>query len=161
MKRTATAVVLAAMVTLAATGCSGEGPGESGPLTKEQVREELTAARTEAGAPPDDPSWEALAKAAPADTWAKCLVMYKGRGTRLAPVDSRRYETVLSGLRERGWRQSGRTETGDVVHTFTKDGWSLVAEFRGIPATGQISLMATEDACVARSGPSSGPDPDG
>ncbi|MER7520771.1 hypothetical protein [Streptomyces sp. NPDC126499] len=136
-------------------------PVDAGPFSRERVRGELAAAMADAGAPSTDPSWETLVKRLPADSWARCLVVHKAHGTRTAPLGLRRYEAVLGELGERGWRERPglRKETkgeggaaGEVQRVFTQRGWSLVAEFRGLPATGQIGLQASEDACVARAG---------
>ncbi|MFF5972328.1 hypothetical protein ACFY7C_12500 [Streptomyces sp. NPDC012769] len=173
--RGAVTAVLAAVtaVVLTAGGCgatgtgTGSGPGipddpGTGPFTKVRVRADLDASAVDAGAPPNDPRWVAMEKSAEAaGSPAACAVQYRSFGTPGERLDVRRYEAVLGELGERGWRRSGERQqrtapdgtVGEASQTFTKRGWSLVAQYWGVPETGHIGLVATEDACVRRSGP--------
>ncbi|MGW4163630.1 hypothetical protein [Streptomyces sp. NPDC004788] len=160
------AAVAVAAVLLGAAGCGKSDVGkpggaaaassDSGPFTKERVRAELDDSAEGAGAPPMDPDWAAMEKQSRAGSLAACGVSYRGYGTESERVDSGRYDKVVDELRERGWQQTGERKerktadgaVGQVQQLFKKRGWTLLAEFRGIPEPGLINLAAGEDACV-------------
>lgn len=176
MRRTvrlrAAGITAAVAVVLAAGGCGTGGAGTSGassppvsagpedsrPLTKERALAELEGSAAEAGAPAPDPDWAAQSKKAEAGSLGACGVDYKGFGTEGERVEVGTYDAVVGKLRERGWRESGqRTErksddgtVGVVQALLKKRDWTLVAEFRGVPGPGTVTLTAFEDACVER-----------
>ncbi|GAA3396146.1 hypothetical protein GCM10017752_48820 [Streptomyces roseoviridis] len=141
-------------------GASGRS-GDAGAYTKARARAELDASAADAGAPRNDPRWVAMEKSAQASrSPLACVVQYQGFGTRGKRLDLPRFEAVVGELRERGWQRSGEREerragdgtVSEARQAFTKRGWSLVAMYWGVPETGRIGLVATEDACVARAG---------
>ncbi|MFF8603977.1 hypothetical protein ACF065_23805 [Streptomyces sp. NPDC015232] len=161
------AAAAVAVVLLGAAGC-GTGDAEAGapasaspadtrPFTKDGMRAELDATVKDAGAPPMDPDVAELERRpARAGSLAACGVVYRGYGTDDEPLDPGRFDAMVDELRERGWRQAGERKerkdadgvVGEVLQVFKNRGWTLVAEFRGLPEPGYINLAAGEDTCV-------------
>ncbi|MEV6328677.1 hypothetical protein [Streptomyces sp. NPDC051909] len=172
MKGTVTgrAAVAAATVTVVLLGAAGCGtgdtkagapasasPADTRPFTKDGMRAELDATAKDAGAPPMDPDVAELERRhARAGSPAACVVRYRGYGTDDEPLDLGRFDATVDELRERGWQQAGERRerkdadgaVGEVRQVFKNRGWTLVAEFRGIPEPGYINLAAGEDTCV-------------
>ncbi|MFG2867561.1 hypothetical protein [Streptomyces sp. NPDC048338] len=181
MSRTKKAAVVIAVIALGATGCgtnatsTGAGataappsaartvsprPAGTGPLTKDVVRSDLDTSAAGAGLPANAPEFAGMNEDAPAGSPRACGVGYKGYSTKIAPVDTARFDRMVGELRGRDWQQSGeRTERkgkdGAVFEArviLKQRGWTVVTQYRALRQEGDITLMAYDDACMKKNG---------
>ena len=139
-------------------------PGGTGPLTKDVVRTDLDTSAAGAGLPANAPEFAGMNEDAPAGSPRACGVGYKGYSTKIAPVDTARFDKMVGELRGRDWQQSGeRTERkgkdGAVFEArvvLKQRGWTVVTQYRALGQQGDITVMAYDDACMKKN---SGADP--
>lgn len=166
MKWAASALVV---IAVGAAGCgtddAGTGapapsaaprPKGTGPLPEKAVRADLDSSAANAGVPNNAPDFARSAEERTDDSLMSCAVAFKGFGTKTTPVDLTRFEKLVSELRERDWRPprkdlKGADAAGETRVVLKQRGWSMVASHMDIQK-GVVTLLATEDACVKRTG---------
>ncbi|MFJ6460251.1 hypothetical protein ACIQM0_04190 [Streptomyces sp. NPDC091387] len=171
MSTTKWAAMAIAVIALGVTGCgtsdTGTGaaaasapaaprPKGTGPLPEKVVRADLDSSAANAGVPNNAPDFARSAEERTDDSLMSCAVAFKGFGTKTTPVDLTRFEKLVSELRERDWRPprkdlKGADAVGETRVVLKQRGWSMVASHMDIQK-GVVTLLATEDACVKRTG---------
>ncbi|MET9675680.1 hypothetical protein ABZY68_21675 [Streptomyces sp. NPDC006482] len=172
-KRGAAVAALAMAMAVGVTGCGGNAngtgaagptsaaprPAGAGPLTKAVVQADIDSSVVDAGTPPADPDWAAMADRG---RGKGCVIAYMGYGAEGAPAGVPQYEALVRELKERGWEQSGRRKERraedeartviDVQTVLAQRGWSVTTEYRAGTGQGEVKAMAFDVACAKKAG---------